>query len=67
MDAPPSAGTEDQTREIKSDLTRHLAGDYAPRARYVPATTVASSPGAAPMDRERIFDPAGVRSPKPSE
>ncbi len=57
--------SEDQTREIKSDLTRHLAGDYAPRVRYVPeATSVASNP---PLDRERIFDPAGVRSPKPSE
>lgn len=58
--------TEDQTREIKSDLTRHLAGDYAPRPRYVPAT-VASSPANPALDRERIFDPTGVRTPKPSE
>lgn len=59
--------SEDQTREIKSDLTRHLAGNYAPRPRYASETTVASSPRVEPMDRERIFDPTGVRSPKPSE
>jgi hypothetical protein len=67
IDKPDEFCTDDQTREIKADLSRHLAGDYAPRMRYVPPTTVAGSSGPEPMDRERISNPTGVRSPKPVE
>lgn len=67
IDKPDEFCSDDQTREIKADLSRHLAGDYAPRMRYVPPTTVAGSSGPEPMDRERVFNPTGVRSPKPVE
>ena len=59
--------SENKTREIKVDLTRHLAGDFTPPARPKTAEDSLFSlpPSAAPkLDRERILDPGGPRPPE---
>jgi hypothetical protein len=58
--------SEDMTREIKADLSRHLSGDFTPRVKYEPAPVASATPSNPPMDRERIFDPTGIHTPKPS-
>ena len=62
--------TEAKTKEIKTDLTRHLTGDFTPPARQKAddgGSWLSLPPNKAPvMDRERIFDPGPRTPPSPS-
>ena len=57
--------SDDVAREIKSDLSRNLAGDFSVPASRIVATAPPTGPKVEPMDTGRIFDPTGVRGPRP--
>lgn len=50
-----------KTKEIKADLTRHLAGDFSPPPKKahveIPSGWFGTGEGKEPLDREAIFDP----------
>lgn len=54
-----------KTKEIKADLTRHLAGDFSapPKKTHVavPSGWFGTGEGKEPLDREAIFDPMSRR------
>jgi len=56
--------TDDKTREIKTNLTRYLAGDFSATPKKalaeVPSRWFNSS--VEPLDREKIFDPMARRA-----
>ncbi|HRD77505.1 MAG TPA: hypothetical protein PK264_16485 [Hyphomicrobiaceae bacterium] len=57
--------TDAVAREIKPDLTRYLAGDFTAPASAVVAAAPAAVKKVEPMDTARVFDPTGVRGPRP--
>lgn len=54
-----------KTKAIKTDLNRHLAGDFSPPPKKVyvevPSGWFGTSTRTEPLDREKIFDPRAAR------
>ena len=51
--------TDEKTAEIKRELTRHMAGDFAapPKRAPPPSASWWGNPSGTPLEREKIFDP----------